>query len=274
MTRIEVVRPGLLTTVQDRGRPGLAHLGVPPSGAADAVAFELGNRLVGNPPGAAVLEATLEGPVLRFDGPAVVALTGAQTLPPRTVAAGEELEVGRALAGVRTYVCVRGGIDVEPTLGSRSSDLLTGLGPSPLRAGDVLAVGPEPAERPCPGTVPGPGLTGEPVLRIHLGPRDDWFAPGAGAALCSERWRVSASSNRVGIRLEGTPLERARPGELLSEGLVTGALQVPPSGQPILLLQDHPTTGGYPVIAVVCSDDLWLAGQLGPSQHVRFALAG
>jgi allophanate hydrolase subunit 2 len=110
------------------------------------------------------------------------------------------------------------------------------------------------------------------VLRISLGPRDDWFLPAAAETLCSQPWRVSASSNRVGIRLEGPPLERSRTSELLSEGLVTGALQVPPSGQPILLLHDHPTTGGYPVIAVVHSDDLWLAGQLAPSQRVRFGV--
>src|SRR5438046_9611550 len=120
MTHIEVVRPGLLTTVQDRGRPGLAHLGVPPSGAADAAALELGNRLVGNPPGTAALEATLDGPLLRFDGPATVALTGAKFLAPRDVGQGDVLEVGRCVNGVRTYVCVRGGIEVDPILGSRS----------------------------------------------------------------------------------------------------------------------------------------------------------
>jgi biotin-dependent carboxylase-like uncharacterized protein len=269
MTRIEVVTPGLLTTVQDRGRPGLAHLGVPPSGAADAVAYELGNRLVGNPDGAAALEATLDGPVLRFDAPTTVALTGATTPAVRTV---EMLDVGRCVNGVRTYVCVRGGIDVEPVLGSRSTDLLTGLGPAPLRAGDVLRVGPAPSRAAGPGTVPGPALPDTPVLRVVPGPRDDWFAPDALEALCSEPWRVSSSSNRVGIRLEGPALERARHDELLSEGLVTGALQVPPSGQPILLLQDHPTTGGYPVIGVVRSDDVPLAGQLAPGFRVRFVV--
>lgn len=274
MTSIEVVRPGLLTTVQDRGRPGLAHLGVPPSGAADRDALELGNQLVGNPPEAAALEATLDGPVLRFDGPATVALTGATTLAPCTFPAGEVLEVGRCVNGVRTYVCVRGGIDVEPVLGSRSTDLLTGLGPEPLRAGDVLEVGPEPADEPRPGTVRGRVLPDTTVLRVIPGPRDDWFIAAALETLCSEPWRVSSSSNRVGIRLEGPPLERARHDELLSEGLVTGALQVPPSGRPILLMQDHPTTGGYPVIAVVRSDDLWLAGQLAPRQCVRFVIDG
>ena len=269
MTRVEVVSPGLLTTVQDRGRPGLAHLGVPPSGAADPVAYELGNRLVGNAPGAATLEATVDGPVLRFDRPTTIALTGATTPDVRTV---ELLEVGRCLGGVRTYISVRGGIDVDPVLGSRSTDLLTGLGPAPLRAGDVLESGPEPAARPGSGSAPPAPET--PRLRIVRGPRDDWFTAAALQTLCSEPWRVSSSSNRVGIRLEGPALERARHDELLSEGLVTGALQVPASGQPILLLNDHPTTGGYPVIAVVHSDDLWLAAQLAPQTRVRFVIDG
>jgi biotin-dependent carboxylase-like uncharacterized protein len=257
--------------VQDRGRPGLAHLGVPPSGAADPVAYELGNRLVGNPAGAAALEATVDGPVLRFDRPTTVALTGAVTPGVRTV---EELDVGRCIGGVRTYICIRGGIEVEPVLGSRSTDLLTGLGPAPLRAGDLLAVGPEPADEPRPGTVSRRVLPDTPVLRVVPGPRDDWFTAAALETLGSERWRVSASSNRVGIRLEGPPLERVRHDELLSEGLLTGALQVPASGQPILLMQDHPTTGGYPVIAVVRSDDIPVAGQLAPGTHVRFAIGG
>jgi len=251
MTHVEVVSPGLLTTVQDLGRPGLAHLGVPPSGAADPVAYELGNRLVGNQAGAAALEATLDGPVLRFDRPTMVALTGATAQDVRRV---EVLDVGRCAGGARTYIAVRGGIDVEPTLGSRSTDLLTGLGPPPLRTGDRLRIGADPADaQPAPpGTVPGFGVPDEPVLRVVPGPRDDWFTTAALEALCSEPWRVTSSSNRVGVRLEGPVLERARDDELLSEGLVTGALQVPASGQPILLLNDHPTTGGYPVIAVVC----------------------
>ena len=128
--------------------------------------------------------------------------------------------------------------------------------------------------RTRPGTVPGRVLPSEPLLHIVPGPRDDWFTVAALETLCSEAWRVSSSSNRVGIRLEGPPLERARHDELLSEGLVTGALQVPASGQPILLMNDHPTTGGYPVIAVVHSDDLWVAGQLAPQQRVRFSLHG
>ncbi|MGN6798517.1 MAG: biotin-dependent carboxyltransferase family protein [Gaiellaceae bacterium] len=269
---IEVVSPGLLLTVQDCGRPGLAHLGVPPSGAADPIAYELGNRLVGNPPGAAALEATLEGPVLHFGRPTLVAVTGATTPEVRTV---ESLDVGRCVGGVRTYIAVRGGIEVEPVLGSRSTDLLTGLGPRPLRAGDVLEIGSVPGDTQAQivGTVPGTRPE-EPVLRIIPGPRDDWFTASALETLCSEPWRVSSSSNRVGIRLEGPALERARHDELLSEGLVTGALQVPASGQPIRLRNDHPTTGGYPVIGVVRSNDLPLAGQLAPRQCVRFAIDG
>lgn len=266
---IEVVSPGLLLTVQDRGRPGLAHLGVPPSGAADPIAYELGNRLVGNPPGTGALEATLHGPELRFDRPTTIALTGATTPQVRTV---ESLDVGRCVGGVRTYISVRGGVVVEPVLGSRSTDLLTGLGPAPLRAGDVIQVGPEPAE--LPGSGSGRAMPERPVLRVVPGPRDDWFTSTALETLCAEPWRVSSSSNRVGIRLEGPALERARHDELLSEGLVTGALQVPASGQPILLLNDHPTTGGYPVIGVVHSDDLWLAGQLAPRQCVWFVIDG
>jgi len=271
---IVVLEPGLLTTVQDRGRPGFAHLGVPPAGAADPTAYELGNRMVGNPPGAAVLEATLVGPALRFDRTATIALTGATEPRLETVAPGDVLEVGRSVEGARIYVCIRGGIELAPTLGSRSTDLLTGLGPAPLAAGDILHLGPEPADRPRPEAVPGHGLPGTPTLRVVPGPRADWFAASALATLSSAAWRVSSSSNRVGIRLEGPTLERARHDELLSEGLVTGSLQVPASGQPILLMQDHPTTGGYPVIGVVRSDDIWRAGQLAPRQHVRFAIDG
>ena len=152
-------------------------------------------------------------------------------------------------------------------LGSRSTDLLTGLGPPPLRAGDLLPVGPEPATAPERIAT---AVTSEPVLRIRPGPRDDWFVPEAIDALVGTSWRVSPSSNRVGIRLEGAALERRRNDELLSEGLVSGALQVPPSGQPILLLNDHPTTGGYPVLAVVLSEDVPLAGQLRPGDRVSF----
>jgi biotin-dependent carboxylase-like uncharacterized protein len=269
MNEIEVLAAGPLTTVQDRGRPGWAHIGVPPSGAVDPLALERGNRLVGNDLGAAALEATMVGPRLRFQMPALVALTGAVSRGPFEVGAGEVLEVGPCRDGVRVYVSVRGGIDVEPVLGSRSTDLMSGLGPPPLADGGVIPVGAEPSgspQRVDPAVPP----ADEPLLRVLLGPRADWFDPSALEALAAGPWRVGVSSNRIGVRLGGPTLERARQDELLSEGLVTGAMQVPASGQPILLLNDHPTTGGYPVIGVVHADDFSLAGQLRPGQSVRF----
>jgi biotin-dependent carboxylase-like uncharacterized protein len=282
MSAIEVLRNRGLTTVQDLGRPGLAHLGVPPSGAVDARSLHLANRLVGNDPGAAGLELTLAGPDLRFSADAVVALTGApmdasvgtRSLgfnKPAYVRAGEIVKLGAATGGARGYLAVRGGIDVTPVLGSRATDLLTGLGPAPLAVGDAVPVGTP--LRPMPGVdlAPVPGPEPEPRLKIRLGPRADWFAPSAIAALCEAGFRVAGSSNRIGVRLNGPPLERLRDGELLSEGIVTGAIQVPPSGQPILLLTDHPTTGGYPVIAVVAENDVSAAGQLRPGQLVRFS---
>ena len=285
MNEVHVFRAGMLTTVQDRGRPGLAHLGIPPSGAADTDALELGNSIVGNNPDAAALEATLLGPALRFAQPALVAVTGADagaTISGRPlqrgvaaeVPPGGVLELGRCRHGVRAYVAVRGGIDVAATLGSRSHDLLTGLGPPPLRDGDVLPVGVEPAGLPG---APSGGLVqlpGEPTLSVLPGPRDDWFAPQALVALTEVVWRVGLASNRIGIRLEGPPLPRLDRGELLSEGLVAGAIQVPPSGHPIVLGPDHPTTGGYPVIAVVVTADLPLAAQLTPGTTVRFRTVG
>ncbi|HST17934.1 MAG TPA: biotin-dependent carboxyltransferase family protein [Gaiellaceae bacterium] len=265
---IEVVDPGPLATVQDHGRPGLAHLGVSGSGAADRRALDRGNSLVGNAAGAAALECTLAGPRLRFLAPAVVALTGVEERGPFEAKAGDQLDIGSYARGVRLYVCVRGGIDVEPVLGSRSADLMSGIGPPPVRAGDVLRIGNQtgaPAE-------PEPyGIPAEPRLRVSPGPRADWFVAGALGALAASQWRVRPDSNRVGIRLDGPPLRWAREGELESEGVVAGALQVPPSGLPILLGADHPTTGGYPVLAVVAADDLWLAGQLRPGDIVRFA---
>ena len=269
MNELEVLAAGPLTSVQDRGRRGWAHIGVPPSGAVDPLALERGNRLVGNDQGAAALEATLTGPRLRFHSPALVALTGAISRGPFEVGAGEVLEVGACRDGVRVYVSVRGGIDVEPVLGSRSTDLMSGLGPPPLADGDVISIGPEPRDQPQAEDLP-PAPVEEPVLRVLPGPRDDWFDPSALEALAAGPWQVGLSSNRIGVRLEGPPLERVRHDELLSEGLVTGAMQVPPSGQPILLLNDHPTTGGYPVLGVVHTDDLPLAGQLQPGRRLRF----
>jgi biotin-dependent carboxylase-like uncharacterized protein len=274
---IEVVRPGPLMTVQDLGRPGFAHLGVPHSGAADVTSLCLANRLAGNQERAAGLELTFGGAVLRFGSPAWIAVTGAP-VPVRAgamnapfhVAAGGVVEFGTPSGGVRTYVAVRGGIDVPPVLGSRSADLLSGLGPAPLSAGDRLPVGRSSGlinVDVAPGYVPDP----DPVLRVMPGPRDEWFE--SLAPLVGEAFEVTAQSNRVGVRLDGPALTRRRDGELASEGMVTGALQVPPNGLPIIFLADHPTTGGYPVAAVLAAADIPRAAQLRPGQRVRFRFA-
>jgi biotin-dependent carboxylase-like uncharacterized protein len=259
---IEVVDPGLLTTVQDRGRPGHAHLGVPPSGAVDLPSLRQANLMVGNAPDTPALEATVIGPRLRFARPTLVALTGACEARVEEV---EEIDVGRAVDGARIYVAVRGGIDVEPVLGSCSTDLLTGLGPAPLRTGDVLAIGEAPTS-----TEQAVARARLRTLRVVPGPRAEWFPADAFETLCGSEWKVTPSSNRVGIRLDGPELAWSRSDELRSEGLVSGALQVPGGGKPILLLNDHPTTGGYPVIAVVVSEDLPHAGQLAPGETVSF----
>jgi biotin-dependent carboxylase-like uncharacterized protein len=278
---ITVVRSGPLTTVQDQGRPGYAHLGVPRSGALDAAALRRANALVGNPPAAAGLETTLMGCTLRFDAPALVAVTGA-TVRVRLdkidvagelldVPAGGVLDVGRAVAGVRSYIAVAGGVDVEPVLGSRSTDTLSGLGPPRLTDGMTLPIGPRPTEagRPSPGATPisaaAPSAAASLVLGVRLGPRDDWFVA---SELFATTYTISPVSNRVGCRLAGSALSRTRAGELPSEGVVLGAVQVPADGQPLIFLADHPTTGGYPVIGVV--DDVSGLAQARPGTTVRF----
>jgi KipI family sensor histidine kinase inhibitor len=297
---IEIVRTGPLATIQDLGRVGYAHLGVPRSGAADTASLRRANRLVGNADGAAGFEFTLGRAELRFHADAVVAVTGAVAAV--TVAAGEGaapqearsdsmlaipagsvLRLGAPLAGLRSYLAVRGGLDVPAVLGSRSADLTSGLGPRPLRAGDRLPVG---AEAVPDGLADAQGIAGGPVspgmpggpdavvdLRVAAGPRDDWFGSGALQALTSEPYQVTPASNRTGLRLAGPVLARARAGELPSEGMVSGAIEVPHDGQPILMLADHPVTGGYPVIAVVHSADVSTAAQLRPGQRARFVLA-
>ncbi|MEU6387566.1 biotin-dependent carboxyltransferase family protein [Streptomyces bauhiniae] len=276
-----VVRAGALTTVQDRGRPGHAHLGVPRSGALDPPAAALVNRLVGNSPDAAVLETTLDGCAVRARSAVTVAVGGApcpvrvggRPAPwgaPVRVASGEVLQVGAAVAGVRSYVAVAGGVAVEPVLGSRATDLLSGLGPAPLTDGIVLPLGPPTAAPARLDTAPQPAPPAELVLRVTLGPREDWFTPRALKTLTSRTYRVSPASNRIGLRTEGPALERARAGELPSEGMVWGAVQVPPDGRPLIFLADHPTTGGYPVVAVVHPADLPGAAQARPGTPLRF----
>ncbi|MET9505314.1 biotin-dependent carboxyltransferase family protein [Streptomyces sp. NPDC006622] len=278
-----VVRAGALTTVQDRGRPGHAHLGVPRSGALDAPAAALGNRLVGNPPEAAVLETTLNGCSVRPRSAVTVAVTGAPCRvtvdgrpaawgAPVGVAPGAVLDVGPAVSGVRSYVAVDGGVAVEPVLGSRSTDLLSGLGPAPLADGTVLPLGRARTPHARVDVAPQPAPPAELVLRITLGPRDDWFTPEAVGVFTSRAYRVSAASNRIGLRTEGPALDRAVTGELASEGMVLGAVQVPPDGRPVVFLSDHPTTGGYPVIGVVRPTDLPSAAQATPGTPVRFVV--
>lgn len=276
---IEVVRAGALTTVQDGGRPGWAHVGVPRSGALDQPALRLANRLVGNDETAAALETTLTGCALRFSVEAAAAVTGAaaqvridgrpaDTLRPLVIRPGELLDVGPARRGVRSYVAIGGGIAVDAVLGSRSTDMLSGLGPAPLRDGARLPIGPA-------GPVPADAVPAPPVpvpesldLAVRLGPRHDWFTADSVATLLSAPYVVSPKCDRVGARLSGPALARARTDELPSEGMVLGAVQVPSDGQPLILLADHPTTGGYPVIAVV--DDVTPLAQARPGTTVRF----
>jgi biotin-dependent carboxylase-like uncharacterized protein len=273
MAALTVLETGPLATVQDRGRAGQAALGVPRSGAADQGSYELANRLVGNRPGVATVEATFGGLVLRAEADVVLAVTGAPCpgVPlnaPTTLRAGDVLRLGAPRSGLRTYVAVRGGFAVEPVLGSRSTDLLSGLGPEPLKPGDVLPVGWE--HEPMPGVDLAPvadPAAGAVVVRVTPGPRADWFAD---QALIGRTYTVSSNSNRIGVRLEGTPLERVREGELPSEGMALGAIQIPPSGLPVLFLADHPVTGGYPVIAYVAAADLDTCAQLRPGQSLRF----
>ena len=189
---------------------------------------------------------------------------------PLQLAAGAMLEFGTPSAGLRTYLAVRGGLDVPPVLGSRSTDTLSGLGPDPLSEGDRLAVGDEQVEAPSVDVAPQDEPPDELVLRIRVGPRDDWFADGEVERFCTTRWRVTRDADRVGIRLDGDPLRRRGDDELKSEPMLRGAVQVPPSGLPILFGSDHPVTGGYPVIAVVEADDVDRAAQARPGGRLRF----
>ncbi|MFM9373542.1 biotin-dependent carboxyltransferase family protein [Streptomyces sp. Da 82-17] len=278
-----VVRAGALTTVQDLGRAGHAHLGVPRSGALDAPAARLANRLVGNAGSAAVLETTLTGCAVRPRRTVTAAVTGAPCPvrvdgrpvawgAPVRVPAGALLDVGAAVAGVRSYVALGGGVATEAVLGSRSTDLLSGLGPAPLADGAVLPLGAENGPHARVDVAPQPAPPTELVLRVTLGPRADWCTPQSLKTLTTRAYRVSPASNRIGLRTEGPALERAISGELPSEGLVSGAIQVPPDGRPVVFLADHPTTGGYPVVAVVREADLWSAAQAVPGTPVRFVL--
>jgi len=273
---LTVEAPGFVSTVQDRGRVGVAALGVPRAGAADPFALRAGNRLVGNDDACAGIEVTALGPSLRFSAASHVAVVGgaAATVDGRSVSvdavvpisAGQVLTVTKMLDDLRVYVVVSGGVDAAPVLGSRSSDVLGAVGPGPLRPGDVLGIGP-PA-RPRGRIVRTGGRRARRLLRVVPGPDD--FGDAGVAQLAGTEWQVAAASDRVGVRLDADrPLDPPVPG-IASRGVVTGAVQVPADGRPVVLLNDHATVGGYPVVATVVSADLGQLGQCRPGDLVRF----
>ena len=284
MSRLIVEQAGALTLVEDLGRRGYAHLGVPRSGALDRGAARLANRLVGNPDAHAVLEVLAGGFRARFEGGetwfAVTGAWGSATLDGRRVAPytaarardGSVLELGPAERGIRYVLAVRGGIDEPAELGSRSRDTLAGLGPEPVAPGRVLAIGPEPG-----ASVPlidqeaaFPPPDSHVTLALMPGPRADWFTDVARGALFDGAWRVTEHADRIGVRLAGAPLARRVEGELASEATVPGSIQVAGDGLPTILLADRPVTGGYPVIAIVAQSSLDAVAQVRPGQEVRF----
>lgn len=278
---MEVLHPGWLSTVQDLGRDGYGHLGVPTAGAADRLNLRIANRLVGNPDGAAALEMAAEGVALRFEADTRVALAGgalelqldgapAPTYQTLFVRAGMELRCGRILQGWRSYLAVAGGVQAPAVLGSRSTDTLAKLGPEPLTMGACLRAGPVSTSNDGAYLRSAPQYGPYMRLRVLAGPHQEWFTPEALLALRTRRFRVSAQSDRIGLRLEDVRLQRLKDGELPSLGMVEGAIQVPGSGQPIVLMANHGTTGGYPVIATVIAADMHLAAQLAPGAEVDF----
>jgi len=286
MSALIVEAPGLFTTVQDLGREGFGPMGVSASGAADAVSLRIGNRLVGNPDGTAALEMTLVGGAFTFERTATIVATGADfglsldgmALPMWTsieIRKGETVRFGASRSGARAYLCVHGGIAVEPFLGSASTHVLSGLGGfegRALRKGDrvelgaanslfrKIAISPNALE----------SLQPRKTIRITDGPQSDWFAEASWKTLCGNTFRISEQSNRMGIRLEGPPIPLDASREMITEGVSLGAIQVTPSGQPIILFVEQQTTGGYPKIANVISADLHSLGQLRPRDEIRF----
>lgn len=285
MTTLEILRTGPLALVEDLGRPGVAHLGVTRSGAADRRAHTLANRLVANPDDRATVEVTLGGFSVRVHGGDVeIAVTGADTDPAvngkpfgtnsiQHVKAGDVISLGAPHTGMRSYLAVRGGIDVEPVLGSRSFDVMSAIGPRPLQRGDVLPVGAHTADFPEVDQAPVAAIdSGLLELLVIPGPRDDWFTDPD--ALVHNVWVATDRSDRVGMRLSGTPLRHRDPGrQLPSEGATRGAIQVPPNGLPVILGPDHPVTGGYPVAGVIIDADIDKVAQVRPGQGVRLRWA-
>ena len=283
MIRIEA--PGLMTTVQDLGREGFGPIGVSASGAADPVALRIGNRLLGNPEGAAALELTLVGGAFRFEIDTWLALTGsdfgatldqAAVVPCRVqrVCQGQILRMQATRSGARCYLCVSGGIDVPLVLGSASTHVLSGLGGfrgRALRRGDVLQTGPvrpPPTQRASPRVVE--RLAPRVRLRVTEGPQSGWFAPASRRAFFEASYRVTEASDRMGLRLEGAAVERRVRSEMITTSIPLGAIQVPGGGQPVIVFVEQQTTGGYPVIANVIAADLPSVGQLRPRHVVEF----
>lgn len=289
MNEIHVQAPGLLTTVQDLGREGFGPLGVSPSGAADPISLRLGNRLVSNPQGAAALEMTLLGGTFLFPQRAVVALTGSDfgatldgmPLDRSTaieVSPGQTLRVGSTRSGARCYLCVHGGIIVKPFLGSTSTHLLSGLGGyegRALRKGDVLHIGPEiaPFRKRTIAARASEQLSPRKVFRVTPGPQSDWFPESSLRTFYAGTYRVAEESNRMGLRLEGQPIARESGGEMITEGVSIGAVQITVGGLPIILFVEQQTTGGYAKIANVICADLHSLGQLRPRDEIRFEQA-
>jgi len=282
---LHIVKPGLLTTVQDLGRYGHQASGVPVAGPMDTFSHRLANQLVGNEVDAATLEITLTGPEMIVEADTTMAIAGGQfevTCDDRplslgasfAVARGQRVKFGRVLEGARAYLAVAGGVRTEPLLGSRATHLVSRMGGfkgRALAAGDRLPIASDPRLRPLRKSV---GLTlptkGRALLRVMPGPQADWFHADALRAIASVSFRISPQSNRMGYRLQGPPLARARTDELISEPLGIGAIQVPAAGEPILLMADRQTAGGYPKIGYVISADLPVAGQLAPGDFIEF----
>ena len=286
MSAIIVQAPGLFTTVQDLGREGFGPVGVSASGAADAISLRVGNRLVGNTEGAAALEMTLVGGAFTFERPAVIAVTGADfgptldgvPLPMWTsveIRKGQTVTFGPSRTGARTYLCIQGGISVELLLGSASTHVLSGLGGfegRALRKGDRVELGAANSLFRKKSLSPKglESLHPRKVIRITDGPQSDWFATSSWKTLCENPFLVTEQSNRMGIRLQGPPIPLETAREMITEGVSLGSIQVPPSGQPIILFVEQQTTGGYPKIANVISADLHSIGQLRPRDEIRF----
>jgi biotin-dependent carboxylase-like uncharacterized protein len=281
---LEILKTGPLALLEDLGRPGLAHLGVTRSGAADRRSHTLANRLVANPHDRATIEVMFGGLSVRVHGGGkdgvAVAVTGADADPSvngipfgtnsiHYAHDGEVISLGAPHTGLRSYVAVRGGIQADPVLGSRSYDVMSALGPRPLQAGDVLTVGEHTDDFPELDQAPVASIAPNLLeLLVVPGPRDDWFIDPD--ALVHTEWIVTNRSDRVGVRLSGRPLQLRWPDrQLASEGATRGAIQVPPNGLPVILGPDHPVTGGYPVIGVVADQDIDKVAQIRPGQHVR-----